>query len=268
MRFSQVRCFEALVVAMQSHRRHHGPSAAGGTSAASSQPDTLPTSQSYDDPNKKYHKPVRNKSPAKQLFQIFLVFAVGSFLFGQLFVSESSTSENKNLSAQAAASKGTRGSADSAAGANAPKIQHRELHVSAKSGQTNAQPILDRPDWALNLQPPPAPSNLPLENPQYGLKQLTGRYRFTDSPRCSTKDALCVTYLPEVDLSEQIVKDKALAVQQQLMQGQIRLRIGWRRRHRRCVESAIQYQVPRQRDQRWQRTNCSTANRNGKCSCN
>ena len=211
---------------MQSHRRHHGPSATGGTSAASSQPDTLPTSQSYDDPNKKYHKPVRNKSPAKQLFQIFILFAAGSFLVGQLFVSESSASDQNKSAQGAAASKGTRGSADSAGGANGPKVQNRELHVLAKSGQKIAQPILDRPDWTLNLQPPPAPSNLPLENPQYGLTQLTGRYRFTDSPRCAAKDALCVTYLPEVDLSEHIVKDEALAVQQQLMQGQIRLRLG------------------------------------------
>ena len=211
---------------MQSHRRHHGPTAAGGTSAASSLPDTLPTSSSYDDPNKKYHKPVRNKSPAKHLFQIFLVFAVGSFLFGQLFASESSTSENQNKSAQAATSKGTRGSADSAIGPNAPKIKDRKLHVSAKSAQKIAQPILDRPDWMLNLEPPPAPSNLPLEDPQYGLKQLTGRYRFTDSLLCAAKDVVCVTYLPEVDLSEHIVKDEALAVQQQLMQGQMRLRLG------------------------------------------
>ena len=199
---------------MQSHRRHHGPSAVG-TLAASTQPDT------YDDPNKKYHKPVRNKSTARQLLQIFIVFAVGSFVFGQLFVSKTSTSENQ--SAQAAVAGGTRGAASSA---NAPKIQNRELHVSAKSGQQNAQPILERPDWTLNLQPPPAPSNLPIANPQYGLKQLTGRYRFTDSLQCAAKDAFCVTYLPEVDLSQHIVNDEALAVQRQLMQGQIRLQLG------------------------------------------
>lgn len=210
---------------MQSHRRHHGPT------GSAAQPDTLPTSTSYDDPNKKYHKPVRNKSPAKRLFQIFVVFAVGSFLFGQLFVSElseSSTSEgdghNKNmLSTQAGARKGTRGSVEHA---NNLKIQDRQLHVPVKSANINTRAIVDRPDWTLNLQPPPAPSNLPLENPNYGLKQLTGRYRFTDSTGCATKDNFCVAYLPEVDLSEHIVKDEALAVQQQLMQGQMRLRLG------------------------------------------
>ena len=35
-----------------------------------------------------------------------------------------------------------------------------------------------------------------------------------------------MTYLPEVDLSQHIVNDEALAVQRQLMQGQIRLQLG------------------------------------------
>jgi len=116
---------------------------------------------------------------------------------------------------------GTRGSAKSHIGAKILKGADQQLQSSVNSGQKRAKPIVERPDWTLDLQPLPAPANIPLSDPSYGLKQLTGRYRFTDSPGCAAKDSVCVAYLPEVDLSDHVAKDEALAVQAQLMRGRI-----------------------------------------------
>jgi len=235
---------------MQSHRRH-GPSsgaAAGigssssGTSSAQAAPyppDVLPASSGYDDPNRKYHKPPpRNKSSAGQLMQVFGAFALGTFVLGQLLASsETSTSDGTSSihvghkSAAAALSdlspKTTPTVPDGQLPVGVPaKSSSKKKHTHKHTHKHRSQ--IERPDWMLHLQPPPSPpvvATLHLQDPQYGLHQLTGRHRFAESAGCAVPDAHCVTYLPEVDLNDHVVPDEALAVQSSLMRGQV-LRLG------------------------------------------
>ena len=194
---------------MQSHRRHHHGSVGNGTSAQ-------PQPQALDDPNRKYHKP-KSLSKKRQLLQIFLAFAFGTFVLCQ----------RKLLAPKS----GTRGAEDNIKSASPDPIDaatSKTIRVPGRQAVPPRSP--QRPDWIRNLEPLPTPAyftdiaadNLRqrLQDPGYGNEQMTGRYRFADSKGCaSASNNVCVLYLPEVDLQQHISPDEALAVQASMLRG-------------------------------------------------
>jgi len=204
---------------MQSHRRHHhggGPvsSSVGNDTSAQFQPPGL------DDPDRKYRKP-KSLSRKRQLLQIFLAVAFGMFVLGQ----------RKLLAPKS----GTRGAEDNTQSASPdPVDEATSKTIRAPERQAvlwqEQQQQRKQPDWIRNLQPLPTPAyftdiaadNLRqrLQDPGYGNEQMTGRYRFADSKGCaSASNTVCVLYLPEVDLQQNISPDEALAVQASMLRG-------------------------------------------------
>ena len=202
---------------MQSHRRHHH----GGGPAVSSSVGNVGTSAQpqppgLDDPNRKYHKP-KSLSKKRQLLQIFLAFAFGTFVLCQ----------RKLLAPKS----GTRGAEDNIKSASPDPIDaatSKTIRVPGRQAVPPRSP--QRPDWIRNLEPLPTPAyftdiaadNLRqrLQDPGYGNEQMTGRYRFADSKGCaSASNNVCVLYLPEVDLQQHISPDEALAVQASMLRG-------------------------------------------------
>ena len=205
---------------MQSHRRHHhggGPvsSSVGNDTSAQFQPPGL------DDPDRKYRKP-KSLSKKRQLLQIFLAVAFGMFVLGQ----------RKLLAPKS----GTRGAEDNTQSASPDPVDEATSKTIRAPERQQAvlwqeqQQQRKQPDWIRNLQPLPTPAYFTdiaadslrqrLQDPGYGNKQIIGRYRFTDTKGCdSASITVCVLYLPEVDLQQNISPDEALAVQASMLRG-------------------------------------------------
>ena len=178
----------------QAHR-HRRPAIA--PSAATSQSATA-SLRPIDDEANKYNKTRSYSSRRSTSSSGLIIFGLGC-LFYTL-----KKFDTQNTTARSTA-------ADSGSAGGIRNIATKE--TSAGVGVATA--VKDIPDWTLNLRDL-SPSEVALTDPSYGKTQLTGRYRFIGSPLCSKKNAMCVAFYPEVELSHHLDREEALDIFQRL----------------------------------------------------